>query len=517
MHVDRSNLRHRILLLCVLIVATCGLVYELITATLASYLLGDSVTHFSLVIGVYLSAMGLGSWLSRFVERRLCDLFVRVQVAIALLGGFSATLLFLAFAHLQSVRPLLFGLLIAIGTLVGLEIPLLMRLLPSSEKFKDVVARVLALDYIGALLASLAFPLIFLPKLGLIQTALGCGLFNALVALCCARIFVEELVMPRLAFVQAGLAVLVLSIAMFFGQELEDESERRLFEAPVVFSQRTPYQRITLTQRAGDLRLYLSGNLQFSSRDEYRYHEALVHPLLAMIEKRERVLILGGGDGLALREILAHPGVSHVDLVDLDPAMTKLFAEHPSLAALNHRSLVDERVTIHNDDAMNWLATRLREPNFARYEAIFIDLPDPNNFALGKLYTQSFYQLIDRALAPQGAAVIQASSPYLTPRAFWCIERSIASVGLHTLPYHALVPAFGDWGFVLATHERREVPQKLVPNISRRYLSDATLVGLFAFPLDQSPPTVEVNRLHDQLLVHYYEEDLRQQLGKPEA
>jgi spermidine synthase len=166
---------------------------------------------------------------------------------------------------------------------------------------------------------------------------------------------------------------------------------------------------------------------------------------------------------------------------------------------------------------MNWLSNRIRSADFARYDAIFVDLPDPNNFALGKLYTQSFYQLIDRALAPEGAAVVQASSPYLTPRAFWCIERTIASIGLFTLPYHAFVPAFGDWGFVLVTHQRRDPPQSLDANVKRRFLSEATLSSLFTFPLDQSPPAVEVNRLHDQLLVQYYEEDLRQEIGKPEA
>src|SRR5690606_39184115 len=224
-----------LLLFSVLVVATCGLVYELITATMASYLLGDSVTQFSLVIGVYLSAMGLGSYLSRFVVRRLANRFVHIQLIIAIVGGFSAPTLFLGFSVLSSIRPLLFSILVIVGTLVGLEIPLLMRLMPGKQELKDLVARVLAFDYIGALLASIAFPLLFLPWLGLVRTSLLFGTINAAVALWSARAFAQQLIRPRLITVQALVVLLVTGSCLAFGARIEAFGERQLYESPVIY------------------------------------------------------------------------------------------------------------------------------------------------------------------------------------------------------------------------------------------------------------------------------------------
>ncbi|MCA9698547.1 MAG: polyamine aminopropyltransferase, partial [Myxococcales bacterium] len=352
--------RPALLLFSVLVVATCGLVYELITATMASYLLGDSVTQFSLVIGVYLSAMGLGSWLSRFVVRRLANRFVQIQLIIAVVGGFAAPALFLGFAVLESIRPLLFAILIIVGTCVGLEIPLLMRLMPGKQELKDLVARVLAFDYIGALLASILFPLALLPWLGLVRTSLLFGLFNALVALATARAFRAQLVRGRLLTAQAALVVALTGLGFAFGDRIENYGERSLYDAPVIFSQKTRYQRLTITRWSGDLRLYIDGNLQFSSADEHRYHESLIHPAFAAREQlattpARRVLVLGGGDGLAVRELLRYPEIERVDLVDLDPEMTRLFRDNGTLAALNDGSLADPRVHVHNADAMRWL------------------------------------------------------------------------------------------------------------------------------------------------------------------
>src|SRR5258708_1075763 len=163
----------------VLVVATCGLIYELLAGTLASYVLGDSVTQFSLVIGVYLSALGVGAWLSRFVKKRLARAFVGVRLGVALVGGASGPLLFFGFGHLSWFHGLLFGIVFAIGVLVGLELPLLMRILREHLDFSDLVSRVLAFDYIGALVASLLFPLFLIPKLGLVRTSLVFGIVNA--------------------------------------------------------------------------------------------------------------------------------------------------------------------------------------------------------------------------------------------------------------------------------------------------------------------------------------------------
>lgn len=508
-----------LLLFSVLVVATCGLVYELITATMASYLLGDSVTQFSLVIGVYLSAMGLGSYLSRFVVRRLANRFVHIQLLIAIVGGFSAPVLFLGFSALSSIRPLLFSILVTVGTLVGLEIPLLMRLMPGKQELKDLVARVLAFDYIGALLASIAFPLLFLPWLGLVRTSLLFGTINGVVALWSARAFHHQLVRPRLVTAQALIVLLATGVSLGFGDRIETFGERSLYDAPVIYSQKTRYQRLTITRWTNDIRLYIDGNLQFSSADEHRYHESLVHPAFAAREQlghspARRVLVLGGGDGLAIREVLRYPAVDSVDLVDLDPEMTRLFRETPALAELNDDSLADPRVSVHNADAMRWLEQRRNgeagplEP----WDVIVIDLPDPNNLSLGKLYTKGFYRLVRSVLAPDGVAVVQSTSPYLSPRAFWCVIATLEAADLHPLPYHAHVPSFGDWGFALVSKSPIERPEALSRELpdpeDLRFLSPELVPTLFTFPVDQRPLEVEINRLDTQMLVRYYDQDM---------
>ena len=503
----------RVLMASVFVVATCGLVYELISATMASYLLGDSVTQWSLVIGVYLSAMGLGSWLSKYVETELPERFVHVQLVIAIVGGFSATALFFGFGYLSSVRPLLFMLLVVVGTMVGLEIPLLMRLMQPGVELKDLVARVLAFDYIGALAASILFPLALLPYLGLVRTALLFGILNAAVALWSTRIFAADMRRPAMMTGQAGAVLAVLIGAFSYGQQIEDFGESQLYEFPVVFSKKTPYQRLTITRWRNDVRLFINGNLQFSSTDEHRYHEALVHPAMAAIAPRRgdneglRVLVLGGGDGLALRELLRYPQVEHVDLVDLDPEMTALFSSHPLLTNLNGDAFDDARVSVHNDDAMEWLSQH-RLAGGKPFDVAIIDLPDPNNFSLGKLYTRSFYRLVRSQLAPDAVAVVQSTSPYFAPRSYWCIVETLRDAGLNPRPYHAYVPSFGDWGFVLISPMPHEVPDTLPDALSLRFLTDEGMAAMFQIPADQVPRDVEVNRLNDQMLVHYYEADI---------
>lgn len=510
--------QERVLLASVLVVATCGLVYELISATMASYLLGDSVTQWSLVIGVYLSAMGLGSWLSKYVETSLPERFVHVQLIIAIVGGFSATALFFGFGVLSTVRPLLFLILVVVGTMVGLEIPLLMRLLQPGVALKDLVARVLAFDYLGALAASILFPLALLPSLGLVRTALLFGLLNAAVALWSTRMFANVLKRPGWMTAQAVAVLAVLGGGFAYGKAIEDFGESQLYDFPVVFSKKTPYQRLTITRWKSDIRLFIDGNLQFSSADEHRYHEALVHPALAAAlpwqgDRARKVLVLGGGDGLAVRELLRYDDVASIDLVDLDPAMTELFSSHPLLTQLNRDSLSDDRVTVHNDDAMEWLAKHGRaggEP----FDVAIVDLPDPNNFSLGKLYTRSFYRLLRTQLAQDAVAIVQSTSPYFAPRSYWCIVETLRAAGLNPKPFHAYVPSFGDWGFVLVSPQPREAPDTLRAGVPLRYLTDAGLRSMFEFPADQAPRNVEINRLNDQLLVHYYESDIIDPLSR---
>jgi spermidine synthase len=500
--------RTPVLFLNVLIIATCGLVYELLAGTLASYVLGDSVTQFSLIIGIYLFSMGVGAWLSRFVERELPRRFVDVEIAVALLGGFSAPLLFLSFAHLSYFQAVLYGTVFLIGTMVGLEIPLLMRILKDQLDFKELVARVLAFDYVGALIASLLFPLFLVPKLGLVRTSLLFGMLNAAVGL-----WATWLMRPlmrggvQLLRAQAVVVMALLAVGFIKADSLTSLAEDAMFADDIVYSKTTHYQRIVVTRNRAGFQLFLNGNLQFSSADEYRYHEALVHPALALAGEGgrpvRRVLILGGGDGLGLREVLRHPSVEHVTLVDLDAEMTELSRKFPPLAKLNGGAFDDPRVRVVNQDAMIWL-----EGEVGTFDAAVIDFPDPNSFALGKLYTTRFYRLLKQRLAPDAAISVQCTSPLFARTSYWCIIRTMEAAGLAVRAYHAPVPSFGVWGFALARRAPFEPPARAPGGL--RFLDDEAMRAMFVLPRDLGPVEVEINRLDNQALVRYYESEWRQ-------
>ncbi|HEX6182714.1 MAG TPA: polyamine aminopropyltransferase [Pyrinomonadaceae bacterium] len=501
--------RTPILFLNVLVIATCGLVYELLAGTLASYVLGDSVTQFSLIIGIYLFAMGAGSWLSRFIEGELARRFVDVEMAVAVLGGASAPLLFLTFAHLSYFQVVLYGLVFLIGALVGLEIPLLMRILKDHLDFKELVARVLAFDYAGALIASLLFPIFLVPRLGLVRTSLLFGFFNAAVGLWATwlmRPLMGRGSVTRLR-AQGCVVMALLAVAFVKADALTSLAEDAMFADDIVYSKTTHYQRIVVTRNRAGFQLFLNGNLQFSSADEYRYHEALVHPAMTLAadggRAPRRVLILGGGDGLGLREVLKYPSVEEVTVVDLDPDMTELSRRFPPLARLNRDAFADPRVRVVNEDAMLWLETE--GPPF---DAALIDFPDPNTFALGKLYTTRFYQMLKRRLAPDAAVAVQSTSPLFARSSYWCIVRTLEAAGFSVRPYYTAVPSFGVWGFALARRAPFEVPQR-APGVELKFLDDRSLPAMFMLSADLGPVPVEVNRLDNQSLVRYYEAEWR--------
>ena len=496
------------LLASVFVVAACGLIYELIAGATASYLLGDSVLQFSTVIGCYLFAMGVGSWLSRFLVDDLAGHFLRIELMVAVLGGFMAVALYLlhAFAP-DAFRPTLYLLIFAIGIMAGLEIPLVMRLLRQHYALKDLVSQVLTFDYLGALVVALAFPLVLVPQLGMIRTGLFFGLCNALVAAWALWLFRGQLVRPVVQAMTAGLCVLALGAAFVKADAITSLAEEGLYLHRIIYAESTPFQRIVVTQGHGDLRLYLNRNLQFSSRDEYRYHEALVHPVLAAHPSPRRVLILGGGDGLAAREVLKYTAVERVTLVDLDPRMTQLFATLPALVRLNEGALSSPRVQVVNDDAFTWL-----EQTRELFDIAIVDLPDPTNFSLGKLYTSSFYSLLAQRVAASGFAVVQSTSPLYARKSFWSVVATLEAAGWQTFPYHATVPSFGVWGYIAAG--RRPYPlQRAIQGLGAmpasppalRFITPGVLPSLFEFPTDMQRVPVEVNRLHDQVLVHYYE------------
>lgn len=501
--------RAPLLFLNVFVIATCGLIYELLAGTLSSYVLGDSVTQFSIIIGIYLFAMGVGSWLSRFIDKHIAERFIEIELSVAIVGGTSAPILFLSFAHLSYFAVVLYGIVFIIGVLVGLEIPLLMRILKDELDFKDLVSRVLAFDYIGALVASLLFPIFLVPKLGLNRTSLLFGMLNAAVG-----IWGTWLLLPllrrnvTLLRVKGAVIIVLLAIGFIKADKLTSFAEDALFMDNIIYAKSSPYQRIVVTKGKVGYALFLNGNLQFNSFDEYRYHEALVHPAFAAYQGTpKRVLVLGGGDGLALREIEKYRSVEFIQLVDLDPEMTKVSYSVPALGDLNNHAFDDPRVQVVNADAFVWLDSTEIEP----FDIAIVDFPDPNNFALGKLYTTRFYNLLKSKLKPDASVVIQTTSPLIARKSFWCIVKTLESVGFTVRPYQAAVPSFGIWGFALAKLQPFEQPTKPPPDVEMRFLNDSSFASMFEFSNDTSRPgeDIEINRLDNQALVRYYETEWR--------
>lgn len=488
-------------LISAFVISTCGLVYELVNGALASYLLGDSVTQFSTVIGAYLFAMGIGSYFTRYVRGQLISAFVGMEILVGLIGGFSSAALFVLFAHVTHFRVALYLIVGVTGMLVGAEIPLLLRILKDQFEFKDLVSKVFTFDYVGALLASVLFPLLLVPHLGMIRTSFLFGILNVMVALGSIQILSQISRATTTLRAAAVLALLALVVGFVFSDQLEAFSEAGIFPGQTVFAKTTPYQRILITRQENDVRLFLNAHLQFSSRDEYRYHESLVHPTLDALSDPENVLVLGGGDGMAVREILKRKSVRSVTLVDLDPEMTKIFSEVDFLSELNRGSLLDPRTHVINADAFVWL----KEHPEKKFDFVVLDFPDPANYSIGKLYTLTFFKLLRGALNPGGAVVIQSTSPLAARKSYWCVDHTLAAAGFVTTPYHAYIPSFGEWGFVIGTDGPFAAPTQYVEGL--RYVNRETFATMLQFPFDMADVPTQINRLNNQALVRYYESE----------
>ncbi len=492
-----SKTKEVTLLFGTFVIAICGLVYELLEGTISSYLLGDSIYHFSLVIGLFMSSMGIGAWLSRFISDRLERAFVLLQMLIAILGGFSALILFYAFAYIQNYEAFLYLVTIALGTMLGVEIPLIIRILKESYSLKTNISNVFALDYIGALFAALLFPLVLVPQLGLMQTSFVFGMLNLFVGLMAWSVF-RDLLGKKYLLVMLVIAILLIT-GLVKSNYLVSIIENKLYQHNIIYAKQTSYQKLIVTSKKGRIQFYINGAIQFDSIDEYRYHESLVHPTMLTAKSHEKVLIIGGGDGMALREVLKYEDIGSVTLVDLDPAITTLFKENDILSQLNHHAFENNKVTVVNQDAWKFI-----EKSQTLYDVIIIDLPDPNTLSISRLYSQTFYRLLSAQLSKAGVMVTQSTSPMFSHKSFWCIEQTIHDAGLYTIPYHTYIPSFGEWGFVLATHQKMGM-KPIDSKLSLKYLTDQVLKQMQLFPLDIAKVEVEGNRLSTHKLIYYYE------------
>lgn len=482
----------------------CSIIYELLISTVSSYFLGDSVKQFSIIIGFYLAAMGFGSWLSRFFKNDLIFSFVWIELLLGVVGAFSVPLcyIYFSYADFAGFNVFILGLVAIIGTLTGLEVPLLTQILQKDTLQSKELSDVLTLDYVGALIATIIFPFILIPFMGVYKSSLLFGFINIFIGVAnfiFFRSMFERTKKRDIILWTVSLAFIALiALAAFRSNDFIKNWNSSVFKHPVIYNEASPYQNIVVTDNGNEFRLYLNSAIQFSSRDEYRYHEALVHVPGMQVNEVRKVAILGGGEGLALREVLKYPELDSVVLVELDPEIVRISKDFSSIKELNQSSLEDPRVEIINQDAFVWLMK-----NSSKFDLIIADLPDPNNESLSRLYSISFYNLVQNALDKGGSFVTQATSPELSPSSFWCIEETLRESGFsHTYPYQINVPSFGNWGFVLASRNKVSFTRR--PDIKLKYIEDSSFDHIFYFPPDLRMEEVEVNRLDSPVIMKYY-------------
>jgi spermidine synthase len=494
-----------VLLAAVAACAACGIVYELALLTLSASLNGGGIVATSLIVAGYIAALGAGALLVKPLLAHAAVAFVAVEALLGIVGGLSAAALYVVFAFVDGSTWVLAASTALIGGLVGAEVPLLMTLLQRGRTAGPAdagrtLANLNAADYLGALLGGLVWPFLLLPQLGMIRGAAATGMVNLAAAAVVSVFLLRRVVSTRqlvtaLCALAAALALLATLLAR--SADIETTSRQRLYADPIIAYRHTPYQEIVVTRRGNDTRLYLDGGLQFSTRDEYRYTESLVYPALGGDFKGARsVLVLGGGDGLAARELLRQPGIGKIVQVELDPAVIEL--ARTTLRDANAGALDNPRVNVVIDDAMTWL----RGGPTGLFDAVIVDLPDPDTPVLGRLYSTEFYALVGRALAPGGLLVVQAGSPFSTPTAFWRTVASIRAAGYAVTPYHVHVPTFGDWGFALARNgDAAPTPTMPADAPPLRFLSQRVLDAATVFAGDIGPRALEPSTLDNPRVV----------------
>ena len=440
---DRTG-KGRMLKTCLFATGLAGIVAEFVLSTVASYLLGNTTLQWTLVMSLMFFTMGLGSRLSRYMTERLLDRFIAIEFILSALCATSAAAAYWSTAFVGEASAVIYGYAGSIGFLIGLEIPLVTRMNDAYEALRTNIASVMEKDYYGALAGGLLFAFFALPKLGLTYTPIALGTVNFAVASALLWRYRGLLARPAALIAAFWITAAGLVALGIYMKPIVRFGEQSRYRDRVIYETQTPYQRIVMTEWKGYHWLYLNGGLQFSTYDEERYHEPLVHPAMALASSRERVLIMGGGDGLALREVLKYGDVKRVTLVDLDPEMIRLARTHPVFVDANAGALEDKRVRVVNRDAGRFLADAEEI-----YDVILIDLPDPKGPDLARLYAKEFYSACRRHLSQYGILVTQSSSPLHARRAFLCVYQTLKAAGFHVVPYHNAIPTMGNWGWHL--------------------------------------------------------------------
>ncbi|MFT6841065.1 MAG: spermidine synthase [Candidatus Azotimanducaceae bacterium] len=476
-----------LLAFCMFSTGASGLVSEYLLATITTYILGNSIEQFSLVIASMMLMMGVSGFVqSKMTDRNLLQKFITVEVLMALLGGFAPLAIYASYGYLEHYFTIVhYGFVLSIGFLIGFEIPLVMRIIEKQNiPLKTNLTIVYAMDYVGAFVGALIWVNYLLKNFPLSEISFIVAGFNFIVAAITIVYFLYVKVIDRP--VMQLLVLLLTAVALLFGwannRDFSALLEQKFYDDPIVYKKTTRYQHLVMTHNSkiDDTRLYINGNTQFSSLDEERYHDFLVHPVMTIAPSINHVLVLGGGDGLALREIIKYAEIESVTLVDLDPEMINIATNNQILTGLNNHSFQHAKVNVaaintyiagskqaiymreagHKTGEPEWVASVdvfnidadqfLKKQPEQKWDAVVIDLPDPSSIELSKLYSKQFYQSLRRYLTADAYVAIQSTSPYHAKEAYLSIGETLKAAGFRVLPYRQNIPSFGDWGYYLA-------------------------------------------------------------------
>ncbi|MCP4161900.1 MAG: polyamine aminopropyltransferase [Deltaproteobacteria bacterium] len=495
-----------------------GIVAEFVLSTLATYLIGNTILQWTIVMSLMLFAMGVGSRISRFFKNNLLDSFILIEFLLSILCSISAIMSY-GYANItvdvglpiydQSFYTsiVIYTQAFIIGALIGLEIPLVTRLNEEYDELRTNISNVMEKDYYGSLLGGILFAFVALPFLGLTYTPIVLGAVNFFVASLLILKFYKLLIKRKLIVFSFCLTLTLFITIIFSADFIIKSGEQSRYKDKIVYSKQTKFQKIVITKWKKYFWLFINGQEQFSTFDEIKYHEPLVHPAMMLSSNIENILILGGGDGLAVREILKHSHVKSIKMVDLDPVMTDLAKNHPVLKKVNQSSMHSNKITVINSDASLFL-----ENNDEKFGVIIIDLPDPDTVDLMHVYSLKFYKKLKKRLIKGGVIVTQATSPFFSRKAFLCINKTFIKAGFKTLPYHNHIPTMGEWGWIISVRDedygknlKKLISKINFNNLETRYINNDSIISMINFGKeDINDKDIKVNTEINPVLYKYY-------------
>lgn len=500
----------RLLKVSIFATGLSGIVAEYVLATMASYFLGDSVFQWTIILSLMLFSMGLGSRFSKRITSKLIEYYIGLELILSLITSFSVLLIYTIMPYTASVDLIIYGLSCFVGFLIGMEIPLVTRINEEYEELKTNISGMMENDYYGSLVGGLFFAFIGIRFLGLTFTPFVVGGINLIVALVLFFAFKGMIINKKKLMIYASLVVVLFGVGLSFSKPIVEYGNQSQFNEKVVFSKQTPYQQITITEWQGRHQLYLNQGKQLSTFDEWLYHEPLVHPVMSLTKGKVDVLVMGAGDGCAVRELLKYDRVASVTLVDLDSAMTSIAKNHPIFKKMNKDALLSKKVKVVNADAFHFLET-----TDVFYDVIIADFPDPRSLEINKLYTYEFYKLCAHRLRKNGAFVTQSTSPYYTTHTFRCIEKTLQKSGFNTLAMHNHVYSFGEWSWVIGSEQlmtdqlKRKINTAKIDQIEDlKWMTPDALKLLTSFGKDLikvDTSKLQVNTMHNPMAYKYYE------------